>query len=335
MPEVRYIRQENFGLSVARNVGATAATGEIVAYTDSDCIADKGWLRYLVGAMQRQKVEAIGGPNFPPPCDNWIAKCVAASPGGPSHVLLDDVRAEHVPGCNMAFRRDTLLSLGGFDPQFRVAGDDVDICWRFSDMHMTIGYAASAMVWHHRRGTLRAYAKQQKGYGRAEAMLRFKHPMRFNRLGASLWRGVIYGEGAVGLPVATPTVFHGRFGSGLFQIIYRRNDYSCWAYFTLLEWHALAILLLILSLVIHPLAWIGGSMWMLTLVASIRSAAAAPMPKNAPWWCRPVIFTTHLFQPILRAWARYTYRLNNKRLPHINAPAALGALLHQIHFLPH
>jgi len=45
-PSIRTIRQENLGLSVARNVGAEAATGEIVAYTDSDCVADPDWLYY-------------------------------------------------------------------------------------------------------------------------------------------------------------------------------------------------------------------------------------------------------------------------------------------------
>jgi len=48
----RIISQENKGLSVARNVGAEAATGEIVAYTDSDCVADPDWLTYLVAKME-------------------------------------------------------------------------------------------------------------------------------------------------------------------------------------------------------------------------------------------------------------------------------------------
>ena len=51
-PYCRIISQENKGLSVARNVGAEAATGEIVAYTDSDCVADPDWLTYLVAKME-------------------------------------------------------------------------------------------------------------------------------------------------------------------------------------------------------------------------------------------------------------------------------------------
>ena len=223
-PQVVYYHQENHGLSVARNVGARLATGEIVAYTDSDCVVDEHWLRYLADAMQDQQVEAIGGPNITPPSDGWVAKCVAVSPGNPSHVMLDDRYAEHVPGCNMAFHRQTLLGLGGFDPQFRQAGDDVDMCWRLLDANLPIGYASGAMVWHHRRATVSAYARQQKGYGRSEAMVHFKHPQRFAALGRSRWKGIIYGDGAVGLPLLPDVVYHGRFGTGLFQTIYRHNS---------------------------------------------------------------------------------------------------------------
>jgi O-antigen biosynthesis protein len=156
-PQVQYIHQENCGLSVARNVGAEHACGEIVAYMDADCMADEDWLRCLVQALRDQSVSAVGGPNITPLSDGWIARCIAASPGNPSHVMFDDRHAEHIPGCNMAFRRESILNLGGFDPQFRVAGDDVDFCWRLLDHGGAIGYAAGAFVWHHRRQTIKAY----------------------------------------------------------------------------------------------------------------------------------------------------------------------------------
>ena len=108
-PYCRIISQPNKGLSVARNVGAEAATGEIVAYTDSDCVADPDWLTYLVAKMEDGNLAACGGPNFPPPEDSLVPAAVAVSPGGPTHVLISDEVAEHIAGCNMAFRRDALL----------------------------------------------------------------------------------------------------------------------------------------------------------------------------------------------------------------------------------
>ncbi|MCE9530023.1 MAG: glycosyltransferase [Planctomycetes bacterium] len=314
-PRVHTTVQENRGLSVARNVGAMAATGDIVAYTDSDCVADPDWLGYLISAMRRQNVAAIGGPNIPPPSDSWTAQCVAASPGGPSHVLFSDQRAEHVPGCNMAFRRDVLLNLGGFDPQFRQAGDDVDICWRLLEAGFEIGFAAGAVVWHHRRTSVRAYFKQQKGYGRSEAMLLYKHPKRFNMLGNSMWNGIIYGEGSVGLAVHEPKVFHGQFGTGLFQTIYTRNSYSLWGYPALLEWHLVALSLALLSPGHRLLGVAAALMWMLTLVATLRASLSVKLPTEAPKWCRPLVFAMHLLQPIVRATHRYYGRLTAPKIP--------------------
>ncbi|HTZ35603.1 MAG TPA: glycosyltransferase, partial [Stellaceae bacterium] len=89
-PYCRIISQENRGLSVARNVGAAAATGEIVAYTDSDCVADPDWLDYMVGTMEARGLAACGGPNFSPPETSLVPEAVAVSPGAPCHVLLDD-----------------------------------------------------------------------------------------------------------------------------------------------------------------------------------------------------------------------------------------------------
>jgi glycosyltransferase involved in cell wall biosynthesis len=192
-PEFRLIRQSNKGLSVARNVGLHAALGELIAYTDSDCVVDPHWLAFMVSAMAEGKLDGCGGPNYAPHEDGWIEGCVAASPGAPCHVLISDDRAEHLAGCNMLFRKASLEDVGGFDPQFTAAGDDVDICWRLMDAGCVLGYCPSAFVWHFRRNTVKAYYGQQRGYGKAEAMLYLKYPARFNALGQIKWNGTIPG----------------------------------------------------------------------------------------------------------------------------------------------
>jgi O-antigen biosynthesis protein len=174
--DIRYIRTENRGLSSARNTGMQAATGEIVAYIDDDASPDRHWLAFLAEAFEETAFVGVGGPNVPLPDDGPVADCVAHAPGGPIHVLLDDREAEHIPGCNMAFRRSALVAVGGFDEAFRVAGDDVDLCWRLQQRGWKIGFCPAAMVWHHRRNSVRAYLKQQRGYGEAEAMLERKWP---------------------------------------------------------------------------------------------------------------------------------------------------------------
>src|SRR5262249_26331021 len=159
--------------------GLHAATGTLVAYTDSDCFVDANWLAHVVACFLRFDAAGVGGPNLSPD-DGWLASCVAAAPGQPTHVLQSDQVAEHIPGGNMVFRRDALLAIDGFDNQFHKAGDDVDVCWRLQQAGYWLSFAPGAFVWHHRRQTAGAYFRQQAGYGEAEALLRFKHPDKFN-----------------------------------------------------------------------------------------------------------------------------------------------------------
>src|SRR4029453_18307740 len=153
----------------ARNPGLEAATGEIVAFTDDDAFPDRDWLRYLAHAFGSTGHAGIGGPNFVPDDAGFVESAVAHAPGGPTHVLLSDEVAEHIPGCNMAFRREALEAVGGFDPQFRIAGDDVDICWRLQERDWTIGFCPGAVVLHRRRRSVRGYLKQTVEPGRGEA----------------------------------------------------------------------------------------------------------------------------------------------------------------------
>ena len=112
----RLISTGQRGLSSARNTGLAAATGEIVAYLDDDARPDPHWLTYLAETFATTSHAAVGGTNVPPAPDGLIRECVAQSPGNPVHVLLSDQEAEHIPGCNMAFRRECLTAIGGFDP---------------------------------------------------------------------------------------------------------------------------------------------------------------------------------------------------------------------------
>jgi O-antigen biosynthesis protein len=217
----RVITTPNRGLSNARNTGAHAATGEIVAYIDDDAYPDPQWLSYLAQAFLTTDAAAVGGPNIPPPGDGALADCIANAPGGPVHVLISDRVAEHIPGCNMAFRKADLDAIGGFDPQFRVAGDDVDVCWRLQRSGRTIGFCPAAMVWHHRRGSVRTYWKQQRGYGRAEALLESKWPEKYNAAGHVSWAGRVYGNGHSRRLWSRERIYQGTWGMAPFQSVYQ------------------------------------------------------------------------------------------------------------------
>jgi len=223
-PRARLVGIAHAGLSTARNEGLRASSNELIAYLDADAYPTPDWPYYLALAFDGPKVAGAGGPNLPPPSDPAGANLVAEAPGGPVHVLFSDDRAEHVPGCNMAFWRDALVSLGGFDPAFHTAGDDVDLCWRLLDRGWEIGFHPSAVVWHHRRATARAYLRQQRSYGHSEALVEARHPERFTALGTARWLGAIYTSS--GPRAGRQRIYRGPFGASGFQSIYRRDSHA-------------------------------------------------------------------------------------------------------------
>jgi O-antigen biosynthesis protein len=317
----RLISTENRGLSNARNLGLAAATGEIVAYTDCDARPDPHWLTCLATSFLHSTHAAIGGPNIPPAGDGLIADCVANSPGGPVHVLISDTEAEHIPGVNMAFRKECLEAIGGFDPQYRTAGDDVDVCWRLQQQGWTLGFSPSAVVWHHCRDSVRTYWKQQKGYGKAEALLERKWPEKYNGTGHLRWSGRLYGKGLLqSLDIRRGRIYQGVWGSALFQSVYRPAPGVLSSLPMMPEWYILIVLLSAISVL--------GVLWMpllsalpllgLALLASViqavRGAAQASFTssmhlRSTRMKLYSLTGLLYLLQPLARLWGRVEHGL--------------------------
>ena len=321
----RLISTPNRGLSSARNTGMLAATGEIVAYLDDDAYPDPHWLQYLAYVFTTTNHAGVGGPNIPPKGDGMIAESVANAPGGPAHVLTSDQIAEHIPGCNMAFRRDALLEVGGFDPIYRAAGDDVDLCWKIQAAGKTIGFHPSAVVWHHRRNSVKAYWKQQKGYGKAEALLEEKWTQKYNSFGHASWNGRIYGRGlTLPLQLEKEKIFHGTWGTSLFQSIYQPATGLFASIRLMPEWYFIIAGLAVLCLL--GFLWQPLFLALPFLIASVAvvlaqagTSAAKAVYATAPkddferfyrWGLTAFL---HILQPLARLRGRFTYDLISRR----------------------
>jgi GT2 family glycosyltransferase len=324
--DVRVIRTPNRGLAAARNTALDAASGEIVAYIDDDASPDPHWLQYAASTLLATPHAGCGGPNIPPPDSRRTAEAVACAPGGPTHVLLSDAEAEHIPGCNMAFWRRRLQAIGGFDEQFRVAGDDVDISWRLQQRGWTLGFNAGAVVWHRRRGSVRAFLRQQYEYGKAEALLERKWPDRYNGGGHLTWVGRVYGTGS-----PRPwrgrrwRVYYGTWGSGPFQPLELQDTgmlsslaampESYLAIAGLAAFSALGSLWRPLLLAL-PLLVVSAVLLVVQAgLAAARAQADRPWSHATPALLRVLTIILHLAQPLARLAGRLRHGLAPWRRP--------------------
>ena len=127
------------GPAVARNAGWRRATAPLVAFTDDDCIADRGWLTALVKAAELG-ADFVQGTTLPDPDQER----------GPfSHTMSVTEPSGRYDTCNMLYRRSLLESLGGFDESFRYPyGEDTDLGLRALTAGATFAFAADALVHH-------------------------------------------------------------------------------------------------------------------------------------------------------------------------------------------
>ena len=122
----------------------------------------------------------------------------------------------------------------------------------------------------------------------------------------------------MGLPLLPDKIYHGEFGGSLFQTIYRHNLYGRGWVVMSLEWHFIALFLLLLATLFWPLAAVSAVMWCASAGVAIRLACRAPLPRNSPRWCRPLVAYLYLMQPVWRGWYRLTYFLRHKRFAELD-----------------
>lgn len=154
VPNLQYFLEKNPGLSNARNRGLTEARAPIVAFLDDDAIADECWLAAILsGFNARPTAACVGGPVQPwweKPRPRWFPEnllgCHNRNYGGKPRPY--NYPAEQPIGCNMAFRKDQLAKVGGFNAQLRKYNDETELIARLVESGGEIFYEPGASVRH-------------------------------------------------------------------------------------------------------------------------------------------------------------------------------------------
>jgi len=173
------------GPALARNRGAAAASGEIIAFIDSDCTADPDWLADLLPAFAEEQVVAVGG---------WVDGLYRDAALDRYEAVMSSLnlgRREmaggaggdtfYLPSCNLLLRRQAFKAAGGFNSEMQV-GEDVDLTWRLRDTGGKILYLPRGTVYHAHRSRLWPFMKRRFEYGTSEGLLQRLHPVRGKRM---------------------------------------------------------------------------------------------------------------------------------------------------------
>ncbi len=181
---LRYVREPRPGLSWARNAGAAAASGEIIAYLDDDEEPDRHWLAGLAAGFSRGRdIGCVSGVVLPArldtPAQEWFEELGGHSKGRGFTRAIFAASGPQSPlfplppfgvGANMAFRRDVLAAIGAFDVALG-AGTPARACEDTLALTLVllagyrIAYEPAALMRHHHRVDLDGLADQVEGYG--------------------------------------------------------------------------------------------------------------------------------------------------------------------------
>lgn len=174
---VTLVEQEGKGLNAARNTGIMNSVGEIIAYTDGDCVLPSTWALAIAENFLDPNVSFVGGIIEGYRNDNWISEYMditffQVTPGFQWRIETLDLKLLQFPaGANMAFRRRALAKIKFFDENITYGFDDLQPVEELGSKGFRIVLDPNVKVWHQHRTNLRALLKQHFNYGRGGTLL--------------------------------------------------------------------------------------------------------------------------------------------------------------------
>jgi glycosyltransferase involved in cell wall biosynthesis len=198
---VQVLHEKRRGPAAARNAGLRRARGDLVAFTDADCVVERAWLAELTRPLADRSVGAAGGRILPVKPYNSVEAF-----GTEIHdheAAITQFKPGYVITMNWASRRAVLLEAGGFDESL-LRGEDVDLAYRLVARRYRLVYVPGAVVRHRNERTLRGLFAEgwTHGYHSIEvlrkhaAFLRSLDPPESRRRRAFYWR--VFGTGKLG-----------------------------------------------------------------------------------------------------------------------------------------
>jgi mycofactocin system glycosyltransferase len=194
---------QSIGASACRNLAATEANGDLLGFTDSDCVPHPHWLRELSPYFNDERIGIVGGyvSNFYSQSSLDRYEEVKSSLNMGSHSFkVENGRptTAYVPSCNLIIRKKAFSKAGGFQEDLDV-GEDVDLCWRTRALGYHLLYVPQGEVRHKHRNDLLHMSKRRFDYGTSEAILYVRHKDKRKMLSLPTVYSIFYASICLGI----------------------------------------------------------------------------------------------------------------------------------------
>jgi len=176
---IKFFEQTHKGPASARNIGINNASGDIIVFTDSDCIVPPDWIIKLVNKFNKD-IGAVGGSLKPFSLDTTseiFEQYRRDSLYGHEEHIIDAL-----PSCNLAVKKEVLLKIKGFDESFKYpSSEDYDLCYRIRDAGYKILYDPSIAILHFHAQLWHLVFRRAYIHGKEGVKLRKKRNYSLNR----------------------------------------------------------------------------------------------------------------------------------------------------------
>lgn len=154
------------GVGAARKKGVNASTGDIIAFIDSDAVADEKWIESISQRFKESNVKLLAGKTIE-------VNDLSSIPSSKPETCPKEITLHFAPTMNLAFKKSLIAEIGNFDPAFKKGGEDTDFCAQARKKGVKIFYEPRAMVYHLKHTF---DMKRRWRDGRSRCKVFFKHP---------------------------------------------------------------------------------------------------------------------------------------------------------------
>lgn len=152
---LRYFYQKRRGPAAARNTGIKNAQGDLIVFTDSDCITSDSWLSEITSGYDDDRVAGVGG-SIKTILGNSIVSRYCAYVKMNDKPRIDKTGIVYLITANASFSKGCLDSINGFDERYTFpGGEDPDLCCRLRRMGYYFKYNSRAIVYNRHKKTLK------------------------------------------------------------------------------------------------------------------------------------------------------------------------------------